>query len=240
LKVNRSELLSVFFKITIFGRSPGVAKGLFLDLPLEVLGRLWANYIACPRKSWFSFETAKNYFQSLVDSLIPDKEIRERSSVIFPSFLRNPIMGAGQTFTLLRLGYDGVVRLVEPYSLVFKIRGDGIAREYFYAYDTTGGRSSGPSIKSFLPGKVESIENTDQRFEPRLDVELSKAGSAEIVSRFEGRPNLGGNVYARLMRHEIRCPYCLRKFRRKKFDNKLNKHQDRYGNSCPGRIGYPV
>ena len=240
LKVNRSELLSVFFKITIFGRSPGVAKGLFIDLPLEALGRLWANYIACPRKSWFSFETAKNYLRSLVDSLIPDKEIRERSSVIFPSFLRNPIMEAGQMLTLLRLGYDGVVRLVEPYSLVFKIRGDGIAREYFYAYDTTGGRSSGPSIKSFLPGKVESIENTDQRFEPRVEVELSKAGSAEIIGRFEGRPNLGRNVYTRLMKHEIQCPYCLRKFRRKGFDNKLNKHQDRYGNSCPGRIGYPV
>ena len=240
LEVNRSELLSVFFKITIFGKSPGVAKGLFIDLPLEALGRLWSNYIACPRKSWLSFETAKNYLLSLVDSLIPDQAIHERSTVIFSSSLRNPIMEAGHMLTLLRLGYDGIVRLVEPYSLVFKIRKDGIGREYFYAYDTTGGRSSGPGIKAFLPGKVESIENTDQRFTPRFDVELSKAGGAEIVGRFEGRSSLGRYTHTQLLMYEIQCPYCLRKFKRKEFDNKLKQHRDRYGNLCPGRIGYLV
>ncbi len=58
--------------------------------------------------------------------------------------------------------------MVEPYELAFKIRKDGVAREYFYAYDTTEGRS-GPGPKIFVPGKVESIENTDVKFEPRND-----------------------------------------------------------------------
>ena len=149
-------------------------------------------------------------------------------------------MEAGQTLTLLRFGYDNVVRLVEPYSLVFKIRKDGIAREYFYAYDTTGGRFSGPGIKAFLPGKVESVENTDQPFEPRFEVELRKAGGAEIVERFRGRPGLRGHVPTWRVECEIQCPYCLRKFKRKGLDNKLRPHRDRYGNACPGRVGYPV
>ncbi len=237
LEINRAELLSVFFKITIFGRSPGVAKGLFIDLPLEVLSRFWSNYIACPRKSRFSFEMAKNYLLSLVDSLIPDKAIHERSPIIFPSSLRNPIIEAGQVLTLLKLRYDGIMRLVEPYSLVFKMRQDGIAREYFYAYDTTGGHS-GPGIKAFLPGKVESIENTDQRFEPRFEVELSKAGGAEIAGRFEGHPGSRKNIYAGYPQYKIQCPYCLRSFKRSKYDTRLNPHQDRYGNQCLGRVGY--
>lgn len=240
LEADRSELLSVFFRITIFGRSPGVAKGLFIDLPLEALGRFWSNYIVCPKKSWFSFDTAKDRFLSFVDSLIPDQAIRERSPILFPSSLRNPIMEAGQTLTLLRLGYDGVVRLVEPYSLVFKMRKDGIAREYFYAYDTTGGRSSGPSIKAFLPGKVESVENTDQPFEPQFEVELRKAGGAEIVGRFKSRPGLRRSMRTWRVEREIQCPYCLRRFKRKGFDSKLRPHRDRYGNACPGRVGYPV
>ncbi len=215
-------------------------KELFIDLPLEALSRFWSDYITCPKKTWFPFEIAKNHFLSLIDSLIPGQATRERSWVLFPSSLRNPIMEAGQALTLLRLGYDGIVRLVEPYSLVFKVRKDGIAREYFYAYDTTGGRSSGPGIKAFLPGKVESVGNTNQSFEPRFEVELRKAGGAEIVGRFVGHP--GGRVHknAWSSRREIQCPYCLRRFKRKGFDTKLRPHLDRYGNACHGRVGYLV
>lgn len=86
--------------------------------------------------------------------------------------------------TMLRLRYAGVNRLVEPYALSFKSRRDGTAREYLYAYDTTGGRSSGPGIKTFVPGKVQAAENTDIKFEPRFEIELKKAGGAETVGRF--------------------------------------------------------
>lgn len=239
LDVDRAELLSVFFRITIFGRSPGVAKALFLDLPFEALRGFWAEYIDCPSQSRFPFETARDHLLSLIATLIPDQAIRDRSPILFPSSIRNPIMEAGQTLTLLRLKYDGVSRLVEPYSLVFKIRKDGIAREYLYVYDTTGGRS-GPGIKAFLPGKVESIENTDQIFEPRAEVELRKAGGAEIVDRFRGHPGPRSGAFVWGTDHNIQCPYCLRTFKRKGFDNRLRPHQDRFGNPCPGRIGHPA
>jgi hypothetical protein len=77
--------------------------------------------------------------------------------------------------------------MVEPYSLVFKQRKDGVAQEYFYCYDTTGGHSSGPSIKSFTRGGIQRMENTDIHFEPRYTVELAKAGDRETAGYFARR-----------------------------------------------------
>lgn len=187
LEINRTELISTFFKITIFGRNPSVVKGLFVDLPLEALGRFWTKYITCPNISWFDFEKAKSSFLQLVDLLFPGGIVREHSSVFFPSSLRNPILEAADSQTMLRLTYDSVKRLIEPYELAFKIRKDGIAREYLYAYDTTGGKSSGPGLKAFVPGKVQKLENTDQEFKPRFYIKVSKAGGSETISHFKGQ-----------------------------------------------------
>ena len=239
-EVNRGEILSTFFRITVFGSSPGVAKGLLIDLPLEALGRFWNKYIFCPIASRFSFESAVEQFLSLIGNLIPGEAIRDRSPTFFPSALRNPIMQAADGLTLLQLRYSGVVRMVEPYSMVFKVRKDGVAREYFYGYDRTGGRSSGPGLKSFLPGSVQSIEVTDQVFEPRIEVELSKAGGAEIASTFSGRPRSIHRFNRPDLRFEIECPHCLRQFKRTRNRRELNPHKDEYGNPCYGRMGYLV
>jgi len=37
--------------------------------------------------------------------------------------------------------------------------------------------------------------------------------------------------------YTVRCPYCDKKFKRDKFDTRLNEHKDRYGNRCYGRVG---
>lgn len=71
---------------------------------------------------------------------------------VFPTtHLRMPIMEAGGDRRLVRLTYDGVTRIVEPYALAYKRRKDGHAEEYLYVYDRTGGRSSPPGIKSLSP-----------------------------------------------------------------------------------------
>ena len=189
-EINRTELISVFFRITIFGSNPSVAKGLLVDLPFEALRRFWSKYISCPSISCpsisrFGFEKAKEGLLELINLLIPGQANRDYSHVFFPSSLRNPILEAADTSTLLKLRYDSITRLVEPYELAFKIRKDGVAREYFYAYDTTGGRSSGPGLKTFISGKIQSIEKTDQKYQPRFPIELSKAGGVETVSYFE-------------------------------------------------------
>jgi hypothetical protein len=85
-------------------------------------------------------------------------------------------MQAASDLTTLDITYDGQRRLIEPYALSFKRRKDGFGQEYFYAYDQTGGRTTGPGIKTFLHPRIQSLARTDQRFEPRFPVELGKAG----------------------------------------------------------------
>ena len=256
IEIDRSALLTTFFKITIFERNPSVAKGLFLDLPFESVSHFWTKYIACPIASFFDFEKAKDSLLNFINLLIPGPATHDRSATFFPSSLRNPILEAADSMTMLKLFYTGVERLIEPYELVFKIRKDGKAREYFYAYDTVGGRSSGPGLKTFVSDKIQSLENTDIKFEPRFPVEISKAGGAEIVSRFEGRRGTrsilskpkrrrqsisrpwGTSTFS--MEYKVECPNCGKKFKRKTMNTKLNPHKDKYGNRCYGRIGYIV
>jgi hypothetical protein len=144
-------------------------------------------------------------------------------------------MNAARDMRMVRLEYDGVMRLVEPYSLAFKARLDGVAREYFYGFDTVGG-ASGPGMKAFLPHKVVSVEETDQPFEPRYDVELSKAGSREMAGQFE-RP-LGAARRTASYRYIVECNYCGKRFPRKRRSTKIKPHNDKYGNACFGRVGH--
>jgi predicted nucleotidyltransferase component of viral defense system len=256
IEIDRSALLSTFFKITIFERSPSVVKGLFFDLPLESVSRFWSKYIACPIASFFDFERARASFLNFINELIPGPATHDYSTTFFPSSLRNPILEAADSMTMLKLSYTGIERLVEPYELTFKIRKDGKAREYFYAYDTVGGRSSGPGLKTFVSDKVQSIKNTDIKFEPRFPVEISKAGGSEIISRFEGKrgtrsflpggPRRRSPIYSPWasntfsMEYKVECPYCGKRFKRKTMNTKLSPHKDKYGNRCYGRVGYIV
>ncbi len=246
-EINLRSLLHVFFEITVFRRSPGVVKGLFLDLPLEAFRRAWRKYIFCPKIARFSFDSAKEKFASLIEALIPQPSVREKSSTFFPSLLRAPIMEAGEHFMLLRLRYDRRERLVEPYSLKFKTRKDGVGCEYFYAYDTTGGVASPPGIRSFLPGRVESIGVTDTSFEPHFPVDLKKAGGSDIAGEFDAqskrRAGLGSLSRASRRsdyRYEVQCPSCGKRFKRKRRSTRLNEHKDKFGNRCYGREGYLV
>ena len=260
VEIDRASLLSTFFKITIFGRDPSVVKGLFIDLPLIALGSVWEKYIACPVATFFDFERAKSNFFDFINELIPQQATHDYSRIFFPSVLRNPILAAADSMTMLKLRYSGIERLVEPYELAFKIRRDRVAREYFYAYDTTGGRHSPPGIKAFVSEKVESIENTDQEFQPRMPMEIAKAGGSENVSRFEGRGRSRSyfskpakrrvrtprtqssyNPYSYSPHYKIQCPHCGKKFNRKQFgDTKLNPHKDKLGNRCYGTVGFPT
>src|SRR5260370_41877971 len=101
-------------------------------------------------------------------------------------------MQGANSLTLLDITYHGHRRLIEPYSLVFKRRKDGFGQEYFYAFDRTGGRTSGPGLKTFLHPKIKALGTTDQRFEPRLPLELGKAGE------FAGQTHFGKGFTARI------------------------------------------
>ncbi len=155
-------------------------------------------------------------------------------------------MEAAQLHRLLRFVYDGLQRTVEPYALVFKRRRDGVAREYFYAWDLTGGRSGEVGIKSYVADKVQSVTIAKETFEPRLPIELTKSGgyfgkrdfSSARVATFASRRPASRSAFS--VEYTVECPYCSKRFKRSKYDTKLNEHKDRYGNRCYGRVGYMV
>jgi hypothetical protein len=82
-EVNRSEVIGTFFKKTIFGRSPGVAKGLFLDLPLAVFQGLWDRYIVCPIQSRIAFSQVGAVLQEFIGSLFGNIPVIERQAAFF-------------------------------------------------------------------------------------------------------------------------------------------------------------
>jgi hypothetical protein len=244
LEIDRVELLEAFLKKTIFEPSPGVARGLLLDLPLETFRAAWHRYLVCPIPSLFDFDTALGRFKESIEGLFAGWQVDRYGHVAFyPSKFRNAIMQAARDLTLLDITYDGRRRLIEPYSLAFKRRRDGFGQEYFYAYDRTGGRSTGPGIKTFLHPKIQALANTDQRFEPRLPVELGKAGEFAGKSYFGGsgfKPSSArGRARSPAARvYLVECAYCGKRFPRKHYSTRLRRHKDQYGNVCYGRSGY--
>lgn len=248
IDVNRSEIAKTFLKKTIFEPSPGVVKGLLLELPFKVFRAIWNKYIICPKQSRLDFDFALNSFKQSIEDIFGAFAIGYGQLAYFPARLRNPIIDAGSNLTLIKLTYDGIQREVEPYSLVYKRRRDRYGQEYFYGYDRTGGRTSGPGIKCFVNSKIQAIEATDMKFEPRFHVELFKAGEygdktyfGSQFSRLRHRRRLKAFTRSKSgITYIIECSYCGKRFKRSKYDTKLRDHNDKYGNRCFGKIGYLV
>jgi predicted nucleotidyltransferase component of viral defense system len=254
LNISRREVLSTFLKQTIYEPEPMIARNLLLQLPFQALRGFWNEYLVCPKLSLFSFDDAEGWFKTVVGEIFSLVEpgfaragIAGRSSLnYFPSNFRDEIMEAARVRKLLRFVYDGLERKVEPYALVFKRRRDGVAREYFYAWDLMGGRSGEVGIKSYTADKVHSATVTEETFEPRFPSELVKSGgyfgqpyfSGSGVGTFASRHAPSRQRSA--MAYTVECPYCNKRFPRSKYDTKLNEHKDRYGNRCYGRVGYIV
>lgn len=248
LAIDRSEVMSVFFRKTIFGPSPLAAKQLLIALPLELFKGFW-NKVTCPAPSRIPFDRAVDVFMTGLELLFKPFDYGARAAVaFFPAAFRNPIMEAASTTTTLLLTYQGITREVEPYSLAFKRRKDGVAREYFYAFDLTGGHTRGPSIKAFVPDGIEDIRITGNTFTPRFPIELSKAGDSSMTGYFGGRSFTRAAGTRRGVRtgsstthrYIIQCSSCGKRFRRSKPGTRLNAHKDNYGNRCYGRSGFRV
>lgn len=240
IEIDRAELVQAFLKMTIFSKGPGVVKDLLVNLPFQIIRGLWDKYIVCPPDANVGFDRAVEGFISTIDDLFGSLPRMSGEYVFFPAHLRNPIMQAGQDLTLLRLVYDGIPREVEPYSLIFKVRQNGVGREYLYVFDQTGGRSAGPGIKTLVHPKISAIENTDIKFEPRNEVELSKAGEYFADHTFHGSPGNRLSTFTSLNRHFVQCPICGKRFERKNYNTQLHPHKDQYGNKCLGRVGFIV
>jgi predicted nucleotidyltransferase component of viral defense system len=242
IEIDRTEMMRVFMSKTIFADSPGAARSLLLDLPLDLFRGYWGK-VLCPAVSRMSFEDAVGRLREGVAALFaPLGEGAHLAYAFYPSALRNPILQAGDERRVIRLSYDGLVRDIEPYSLVFKRRkSDGVAQEYLYVWDRTGG-SSGPGIKALFHHKIDALELTDETFQPRYPVELAKAGDSNLSGYFSaqsaGRPRaLGYRPRAAGPKFVVQCAYCGKRFYRKTRSTALRAHNDPYGNRCFGRRG---
>jgi hypothetical protein len=167
IPLDRRLVVRTFLGKTIFGSSPASAKEILLGIPLTVFGGVWEKFIRCPKATWFELDRAVEGFRGTIETLFETTAAASWGERLFfgPDH-RNLIMEAGAGQRLMRLTYHGVERVIEPYALVYKRAAGKQAREYFYAYDRTGGRTSGPSIKSFFNTDIQRLEMTEEKFEP--------------------------------------------------------------------------
>jgi hypothetical protein len=260
IEVSRREILNVFLKKTIFDRDPRVARALLLEIPFDFFRGIWMKYIVCPLQSIFDFDTGITGFRAVIEEMFAAAgytlagggfggsggRYGSLASVFFPPETRNPIMDAGREQKLLRIQYNGYERTVEPYSLAYKRRKDGVAREYFYCWDRTGGDSE-PGLKSMTADKLAYAVVLDEKFAPRYDIELSKAG--EIAGKtYFGTGTFGGKTSSRAMvagsssryrslgqvEYVVQCGVCGKRFKRSSRTTSINPHKNGYGGNCEG------
>jgi predicted nucleotidyltransferase component of viral defense system len=248
IQVDRAELMNVFLRKTIFGASPSAARSLLLDLPVDLFRGYW-HKVLVPAASRITFDTAIDALRTGISELFLPYAAGGRGELAFyPSQLRNPILEAGAARRLLRVVYDGVPRAVEPYSLVFKRRSDGVAQEYFYGFDRTGGRTRGPGIKTFMHYKIQDLQVLDDVFQPRFEVTLAKAGDNTQTGHFIGNRGRRTTTLPRGATHRVRtgpryivqCAACGKQFTRTRASTRMNAHKNPWGSPCPGRTGFLV
>lgn len=244
--VNVATILSVFLQKTVFGSDPGAAFELLVGLPYQLLREAWGNVVA-PAKSLVNFDDALSEFISHLRELFgsytkSNDQHRWRPEYFFPFRLRNAIIEAGDRRTLLRTACQGHERLVEPYALRHKTLKGERAHEYLYAYDRTGYPGGDVGVTLLRPPDFESAEVTNIPFEPRFEIEMSKAGGPSQADELADRRHVptfgisqrtapGGPFFA------FRCTVCQRICVRRSFDCSLRQHKDGMGSVCRGAIG---
>jgi hypothetical protein len=180
--VNRREVITTFLRKSIFEQEPIAAREQLRAVPIADFRGLWKSIVA-PVASIFALVVIP---QPALPTATPamTSRIRRPSGTFgglpgsgfrnyFSSEIRNTIIGAGRSRVTVQLAYDGVVRIVEPYKLEYYVRKkDGRGLEYFWGWDTSGGKSGKVGVKQFICDKIQSVHPTTQSFQPRYTVEL--------------------------------------------------------------------
>jgi len=139
------------------------------------------------------------------------------------------------------LQYKGSYRLIEPYSLRRSKAGDLLLSAI---------RHNTNEPRTYRVDRIQGAEVTNTSFVPKYAVELTPSGpisapkltrsstgvlfSSPSVKRSRSIRANFGPVYI------IECPFCGKKFNRKKMNTRLNQHKDKNGYPCSGRRGYLV
>jgi predicted nucleotidyltransferase component of viral defense system len=251
--ISRREVLMTFLKQTGLESRPLIARNYLLELPFQAIRSFWNEYLVCPKLSIFSFDNAETWFKTVIGEIfaLVDRPVAytgmpgREGLTYFSSQSRVDIMESARLNRILRFMYEGLERIIEPYALVFKRRKDGVAREYLYGWDLRGGRSGEVGIKSYIADKVHSVAMLNETFEPRFPIELTKSTGYFAKPFSSGRtgsfgPRRASNGTNFGIEYTVECTYCNKRFKRTKYDTRLNDHKDQYGNRCYGRVGHMV
>jgi predicted nucleotidyltransferase component of viral defense system len=185
--INRRELIATFLKKSIFEPRPDDGRSALLSIPIASFQSTWAALLV-PAASLLTFDFASDNFTALINGLFalvaPSPARRGGGGggggyVPIVDFTycrgdaRSAIMEAARNRVMIEMTYDGRTRFVEPYRLEYYVRKiDGVGNEYFWGWDTTGGRTSGPGIKMFFADKLRNVRVTNRSYAPRYPVEI--------------------------------------------------------------------
>jgi len=244
VELNRDEVVRTFIRKTIFGRNPGILKNILLKTPFDYFREYWHRGIVCAKQIIFEAEEAIQLFISDLETLFgifPDNGYARFA--YFGPELRVPIMEAGRSQTLLKIRYKGSDRIVEPYSLKYLQRRDGVEREYFYVYNVSGGENR-PGMRCFVAEGIGAIEKTEDKFEPRFPIELCKAGERPenpyLFDPNRPMPSPKRRTRAYGPTYVYQCAYCGKRFARKTYSSTLRPHKNKSGYPCSGQTGFYV
>ena len=140
----------------------------------------------------------------------------------------------------VELGYNGKVRVIEPYSLR-RTQDDNII---LHAWSVDANQH-----RSYRVDRIDSARTTNRTFTPRYAVELTPGGPVSLPPVVRSA-SLGSSSHSvrpkkpRAVRgfgaptgpkYVYECSYCGKKFQRKTQTSTLNPHKDKNGYPCSGR-----
>jgi len=139
------------------------------------------------------------------------------------------------------LAYKKSRRFIEPYSL--RRTKDGNLLLHAIRHDDGEHRA-------YRIDRIEDASLTETPFIPKYAIDLTPSGPISAPASNRASPSIGRRKSARSSfrpsktsygpKYIIECLVCRRRFIHKISNTKLNKHKDKQGYPCYGRIGYLV
>lgn len=252
--LDRGEVMRTLVQKTIFSRNPFALKGILLKTAFDYYRQEWAKSVICAKQFFLGVEDAIAAFVADLEVLFAGYSDNGFAQfAYFSADHRAAIMHAARTQTLLHLRYNGADRIVEPYSLKYMQKRDGSEREYFFAYNRSGGNNPA-GMRSFVSNKVEALENTEETFEPQYPIELSKSGEMPEdrylfdPNKPEKAPRAPRTRAVRTprprrqrvsggLKYIFKCSVCGKRFTRSSHDASLRPHKGKGGYQCYGTYG---
>jgi predicted nucleotidyltransferase component of viral defense system len=194
--------------------------------------------------SWLTGNINK-VFDTIPTNEFSDEELEvhheEVNSIVLPgnetSFM-DKIRFAASNRLIIRLGYNGEMRDIEPYALARSSEGKLLLRSI---------KLQNNESRSYRIDKIESLEILHNTFTPKHTIEISSSGYLPIhqmtkkqnSNNFPTGRNHSKNSTTKTQGPVFiyRCGYCQKEFRRSKMDSNLNSHKNKTGQKCAGNYG---